>query len=161
MRFFSHEWAADEDAERAARVVSAYQLLLESLRPHPGDTLLAFTRQFDLRGAILDRIDSDSLAKKVQLQIFAGDLATGYKDLTITYGEAAVVAGSAQAFAAAAASRRAVIRYDEFDRADGGGRWLHRFLFWPKHFGEAEVSFSTVDWQIRPALPRQRSASGA
>src|SRR3954469_7915325 len=163
MRFFSHEWAASDDEAACRRIADDYAELLRAYPQPARGPVARFVESIDLRGAILDGLAVDQGVGTVTAEIFCGDRPTGYKLLTVVYEDASVETGDRAVFERVLAATGPQIRYDEFDgAADRGQRasCCHRYLFWPKEYGEASIEFFNVSWTLRPAQERRRSAEG-
>src|SRR5688572_3589070 len=133
MRFFSHEWAASDDERECRRVADQYAEMLRTYPAAARSQVTRFVESFDLRGAMLDGLSIDPVARTVTADIFSGDRQSGYKLLKIIYEDASVATDDRKVFESVLAARGPQIRYDEFDlRPVEPGRpcCRHRFLFW-------------------------------
>jgi hypothetical protein len=164
MRLFSHEWAASDDEAACRRIADDYAELLRTYPPPARGPVARFVESIDLRGAILDGLAVDEDAGTVAAEIFCGDRPTGYKLLTLVYEDASVETADREVFERVLAAAGPQIRYDEFDlAADRRQRasCRHRYLFWPKEYGEASIEFFNLSWTLQPARERRRSAEDA
>jgi hypothetical protein len=164
VRFFSHEWAASDDVKYCRQVADQYADMLRTYPLPARSSVNRFVGSLDLRGAILDGLAADRQSGTLTLEIYCGDRQTGYKLLKIVYEDASVTTGDEAAFERVLAAKGPQIRYDEFDLAgDPSGRasCRHRYLFWPKEYGEGAIEFFNFSWALQPALERQRSAAAS
>lgn len=163
MRFYSHEWAASDDEAECRQVADQYAQMLDGYPLPARGPVTRFVESFDLRGAILDGLSIDRRSRTVTADIFAGDRQSGYKLLKIVYQEASVTSADRRIFESVLEAKGPQIRYDEFDLGSEGGQPLgcrHRFLFWPREYGEGAIEFSDLSWTLQPAQERQRAAEG-
>jgi hypothetical protein len=164
VRFFSHDWAASEDEEECRRVAHQYADMLRTYPLPARSSVTRFVESVDLRGAILDGLAADRHSRTVALDIFCGDRQSGYKLLKIVYEDARVTTDDQAAFERVLAAKSPQIRYDEFDLARGLSERAccrHRYLFWPKEYGEGAVEFFNFSWALQPARERPRSAEAS
>ena len=163
MRFFSHEWAASDDEAACRQVVDRYAEMLRTYPPRARRTVTRFVDAFDLRGALLDGLCVDQDTRTVTADIFSGDRRSGYKLLRIVYEDAGVAEDDRRAFEGVLAAKGPQVRFDEFDTCPDPAQrpcCRHRFLFWPKRYGEAAIEFSNLSWTLQPAQERPRRPEG-
>lgn len=151
MRFFTHEWAGLDDADAQKAIAEHWKTLLK-IDVGTSVDLVQFTKDFDLRGALLDKLSVNEGNRAVCMRLIGGDNQTGYFAISIRY-EDAMVEGSPDDVRRAFESRKSRVRFDEFD-VSSDGRPCHRFLLWPKEFGEFSISFS--DFTFETLKLRQR-----
>ena len=159
MRFFSHEWAASDDNALTRHVAREYGEMLREYPLPARSSVRRFVESFDLRGALLDGLSIDSGSRTVSMNIFTGDRRSGYKLLKIVYTDASIPGDGRKAFDRVVAEGSPQIRYDEFDFVVSPGSsksCRHRYLFWPKEYGEGEIAFQDLGWTLERAEERPR-----
>lgn len=144
MRFFSHEWASLDDAE-AKKIADAHWRVVQKIDKGIAVNLTSFVEKCDLRGALLDKITIHKTKRCVDLQLVSGDNQSGYYSLLINYKDA-LISKASNELEAIFESRSSRIRFDEFDIYDSD-KPCHRFLLWPRNFGEIEIQFSDLGYQ--------------
>lgn len=156
MRFFSHAWAACEDEGEVRDVIARYQAQISTFSGSVGRDIRLFSRRFDLRGALLDSIVIDAKAEAVTVGLVSGDRSSGYFTLSINYLGCTLQANDIPIVERAFQSRRAQLRFDEFDRNSAvPASFVHRFLLWPREFGELEFRFTKFETATRPVEGRK------
>ncbi|MBA3811153.1 MAG: hypothetical protein H0X27_05820 [Caulobacteraceae bacterium] len=149
MRFFSHYWASDPDEGTVTKTIADYDAFLLTFPDTIGRSIIDFTRRYDLRGSLLDKAEIVTNINSVKIMLIVGDVNSGYRYTSIMYLKAEVET-SMSIVINAFDSRRARIRFDEFDMEPavktGGAeeKFVHRFLLWPREFGEFAVKFGSL-----------------
>lgn len=155
MRFFPHEWPADEDDAAADRVVAAYEANLRSFRGAPGRHIRELNSKHSLNTALLDSLQVFRKLKKVEFALIAGDQQAGYSLLTLKYRHARIRGATPRQLADIFNRRHVDIRYNEFDRIGRRERgatqtFVHRFLLWPRELGVLAIEFQDMRYSAQP-----------
>lgn len=150
MKFFSHEWASSEDTQAVERTIGAYATAIGALEGPVGNSIRDFVRKFDLRGALLDTLEVNTVADAVSLGLVTGDMSQGYFKLTIGYRGCRLREPTLRRLGDLVRRRDVQTRFDEFDRAVEPipQHHVHRLLFWPRKWGEIEVPFTGLYTQV-------------
>lgn len=143
MRFFTHDWSTLDDVE-TDKISSEHLRVVKLASDQCGIPLVKFVREFDLRGALVDRLLVQSGEAELKLDLIAGDNLHGYFVLSLAYASSSFRyfgedLGTALDF------RSTRIRFVEFD-LDNNGELQHRFLLWPKSRCEIDIQFAGLEW---------------
>jgi hypothetical protein len=152
MRFFTREWhsgvQSDDEAEQAVR---EYRRQLASILPDLSPALREFGRDSNLHDALIRRVEVGLGATKVRIQLRAGDLASGYFDVGLSYSDVRIDLLDRPVLAVIARDPGTELLYDELDVVDKDV-FVHRLLFWP-YYREVHIVFSgfSADRVPRPS----------
>ena len=140
------------DVDKAENVTSEYLCLVNAASDRCGIALSDFVREFDLRGALIDRFILQGDETELILDLVTGDKQRGYFALSLVYTDRSYLY-SGEDLGTALDFRSTRVRFDEFD-LDSGGKLHHRFLLWPKSRGEIDIQFAGLKWTMGP-LPNR------
>jgi hypothetical protein len=151
MRFFTHDWSTLDDVE-ADNISSEHLRVVKLASDRCGIPLAGFVREFDLRGALVDRLLLQSGEAELNFDLIAGDNQHGYFALSLAYASSSF-RYFGEDLGTALDLRSTRIRFDEFD-VGSNGELHHRFLLWPKSRGEIDIQFAGLEWAKVP-LPHR------
>lgn len=152
MHFLTREWhsgaLSDNQTEAAEAAFRAHQA---AVAPQLTGQLRRFVQTVSVHDALVRQVHVDRTKASLTLDLRAGDLEVGYFDLTIRYEGVQLEGVDVAVLRAIAHDPEAEALCDEADLAPGG-RFVHRWLWWPYQY--LNVTFSAFTFQVVPVPGR-------